>query len=114
MITTRTSSTLGAADKAKAGPVHYRIDWQGQVGVQSSSGVIVSTGRMASVIIDLLRIGAAWEGESRSIGYQPLAWDAPALRFAVREPFPSRATGASLVYGEVDSQHPLALTSQMP
>ena len=97
----------------------YRIHWQSQVEAQSSSGVIVSTGLgstgwMTSVIVGSLRIGASWEGESRSIGYQPLAWDAPVLRFAVREPFPSRTTGASIVYGEVDSRHPLALTSHMP
>lgn len=61
-----------------------------------------------------LRIGAAWEGASRTASYRPLAWDAQALRFAVREPFPSRATGASLVYGEIDAHHPLALTSNMP
>lgn len=97
----------------------YRIDWGGQEEVQSSSGVIVSTGLgstgwMTSVIVGSLRIGAAWEGASPSASYRPLAWDAQALRFAVREPFPSRATGASLVYGEIDAHHPLVLTSAMP
>ena len=37
----------------------------------------------------------------------------PNLRFTVREPFPTRNTGASLVFGKVTASRPLVLISQM-
>ena len=40
-------------------------------------------------------------------------WDADYLRFTVREPFPTRNTGASLVFGKVTANRPLVLISQM-
>ena len=40
-------------------------------------------------------------------------WDADYLRFTVREPFPTRNTGASLVFGKVTASRPLVLISQM-
>ncbi|OKP78819.1 sugar kinase [Paenibacillus helianthi] len=43
-----------------------------------------------------------------------LPWDYPNLYFTVREPFPSRTTSADLVFGEIGSQAPLKITSQMP
>jgi NAD kinase len=41
------------------------------------------------------------------------AWDADYLYFTVREPFPTRTTGASLVFGRVTAQQPLIIESQM-
>lgn len=41
-------------------------------------------------------------------------WDARHLCFTVREPFPTKTTGASIVFGRVDEQTPLQITSQMP
>jgi len=41
------------------------------------------------------------------------AWDADYLYFTVREPFPSKTTSASLVFGRVTAQQPLILESQM-
>jgi hypothetical protein len=41
------------------------------------------------------------------------AWDANYLCFTVREPFPTRTTGASLVFGRVTAETPLILESQM-
>src|SRR5256885_11072730 len=41
----------------------------------------------------------AVRGASTDFDYQPFAWDAPRLDFAVREPFPSRSSTAELVYG---------------
>ena len=40
-------------------------------------------------------------------------WDAEHLFFTVREPFPTRTTGASLVFGQVTAETPLILESQM-
>ena len=41
------------------------------------------------------------------------AWDADYLYFTVREPFPTKKTGASLVFGRVTIQQPLIIQSQM-
>jgi hypothetical protein len=40
-------------------------------------------------------------------------WDADYLRFTVREPFPTRTTAATLVFGRVSSGQSLVLVSQM-
>ena len=45
---------------------------------------------------------------------KPLAWNADHLTFAVREPFPTRNSQATVVYGEVSAAHPLKLRSRMP
>jgi hypothetical protein len=41
------------------------------------------------------------------------AWDANQLFYTVREPFPSRTTGTSFVFGVVTPQEPLVIESQM-
>ena len=86
--------------------------------VQSSSGLIVSTGMgstawLRSVVTGSLAISAAVAG-APSAAYQPLPWDAPQLVFAVREPFPSRASQATIVYGNIEAHAPLHLRSRMP
>jgi NAD kinase len=97
----------------------YELAWLDRHERQSSSGVIVSTGLgstgwMTSVVVGSLVIGAALRGAPAKPDYRPLPWDAPLLRFAVREPFPSKSSGATMVYGEFDSLQPLRLTSLMP
>lgn len=96
----------------------YAIDFAGRHETQSSSGVIVSTGLgstgwMASVVTGSLHIGAAWHHTQARTDYRPLPWDTNQLVFAVREPFPSRTTGTSIVFGTCDARNPLRLTSQM-
>ena len=52
-----------------------------------------------------------------STGQRPAAarfpWDAEYLFFTVREPFPSKTTAASLVFGRVTPGQPLVIESQM-
>lgn len=96
----------------------YEITYRGRTEFQSSSGLIVSTGLgstawMRSVITGSLAISAAIGGEAHA-SYQPCPWDSAELVFAVREPFPSRASQTSLVYGKVDAHAPLHLRSRMP
>ena len=96
----------------------YEILWAGQQETHSSSGVIVSTGLgstgwMTSVIVGSLNIAAAWSRTVAEARYAPLPWDSERLRFAVREPFPSRTTKAELVFGEFDGHMPLQLKSLM-
>src|SRR5207244_13620256 len=40
--------------------------------------------------------------------------EARRLVFSVREPFISRASGAEMVFGQIEEQEQLSLTSQMP
>jgi hypothetical protein len=41
------------------------------------------------------------------------AWDANYLYFTVREPFPSKTSSASLVFGTITKEEPLVLEAQM-
>jgi NAD kinase len=86
---------------------------------QSSSGLIVSTGLgstawFKSIVTGSLAIAGAFGGAAASDTYQPLAWDSSELRFAVREPFPSKASQASLVYGRLARSDQLKIRSLMP
>jgi len=97
----------------------YEIRLGKQAEVQSSSGIIVSTGLgstgwMKSVATGSIAIARAMGGNAPRTGYQPQPWDSDQLHFAVREPFPSRASSASLVFGAVTKRQPLTLVSHMP
>lgn len=107
---------------------------------QSSSGVIVSTGMGSTGWLKSLLTGAAAITQSAgsvlarqvadklSAGEAPkpdrktgvrlnvkteFAWDADYLFFTVREPFPTRTTGTSLVFGRIMPNAPLILESGM-
>jgi len=94
---------------------------------QSSSGVIVSTGMGATGWLKSLLTGASaiattangrGKNQPRESGcYERITagftWESDYLYFTVREPFPTRTTGASLVFGRVTPQSPLILESQM-
>jgi NAD kinase len=105
---------------------------------QSSSGVIISTGMGSSGWFKSLMTGATaitqFTGSTQNrqmiaplVGRRPnskestkilnvrteFAWDAKFLFYTVREPFPTHTTGASLVFGQITSQMPLMLNSQM-
>ncbi len=88
---------------------------------QSSSGIIVSTGAGSTGWMRSVHAGAAGifaalgdEAAPRPVPYTPLPWDTDNLIFAVREPFPSRATGTSLIGGRISHQNPLGVSSHMP
>ncbi len=103
----------------------YELEHEGQREFQSSSGLIVSTGLgstawMKSVVTGSIAIARAASSVDNALAkdaaasYQPMPWDTKALMFAVREPFPSRASQASIVWGRIDASHPLRLRSRMP
>ena len=86
---------------------------------QSSSGLIVSTGLgstawFKSIVTGSLAIAGAFGGAAATDAYQPQPWDSAELRFAVREPFPSKASQASLVYGRLTRSEALKIRSLMP
>ncbi len=108
--------------------------------IQSSSGVIVSTGMGSTGWLKSLLTGAAAIAQSsgsarvrqatreasgqKGPGEQgspnlrlnvksEFPWDADHLLYTVREPFPTKTTGASLVFGRVTRDMPLILESRM-
>jgi NAD kinase len=96
---------------------------------QSSSGLIVSTGLgstawFKSIVTGSLAIAGAFGGETdvgprppqpySALSYSALPWDASELRFAVREPFPSRSSQVNLVYGRLTRTERLSVRSLMP
>jgi NAD kinase len=97
----------------------YDIDLGGVSESQSSSGIIVATGLgstawLKSVVTGSQAIAKGYLGGGAAPHYQPLPWDTETLAFAVREPFPSRTSQATLVYGQVSRDQPLRLRSRMP
>ncbi len=97
----------------------YALGWRGEREAQSSSGVIVSTGLgstgwMKSVVTGAVGIAQSTHHASEALHYAPLPWDARLLRFAVREPFPSKTSSVRTVYGEFGADAPLEITSAMP
>ncbi len=93
----------------------YRLDWSDRSELQSSSGIIVSTGFGSTGWFQSVLAGAIGVA---GVDSHPLAegfaWDSQRLQFAVREPFPSNTTGVDLVFGEVSNDQPLTLESLMP
>jgi NAD kinase len=96
----------------------YEIALKEQRETQSSSGIIISTGLgstawMRSVLTGAAMIVHAQSEETKVKGFKAVPWDAPFLSFAVREPFPSVATQAHLVFGQADKRSPLIVRSLM-
>jgi len=97
----------------------YEIATNGQAERQSSSGLIVATGLgstawFKSIVTGSLAIAGAFGGAAATDAYQPQPWDSAELRFAVREPFPSKASQTSLVYGRLTRSEALRIRSLMP
>lgn len=97
----------------------YEIDVGGRQELQSSSGLIVSTGLgstawMKSIVTGAWAVARSLQGGEQDCDYRPLPWDAERLTYAVREPFPSKTSAATLVYGAVTSGQPLKIRSRMP
>lgn len=116
--------TLHAVNDLFIGPkshtsAHYEIQSADRKEVQSSSGIIISTGLgstawLKSVVTGSVMIANALRALRSEFAYRSMAWEADYLQFAVREPFPSVSSAASLVYGRVDARHPLVVRSLMP
>ncbi len=93
----------------------YALQWHGQQEEQSSSGIIVSTGFGSSGWFKSILAGAigvtGQQGHPLANGFE---WQAKKLYFTVREPFPSRTSGARLVFGAIEGEDCLRLESHMP
>jgi NAD kinase len=120
-----TGETLSAVNDLFIGPqshtsARYSIRIGDRSENQSSSGIIVSTGLGSSGWLRSILAGAT--GVASSLSEEPLKieervtvpWNADYLLFSVREPWPSRMSAAEITFGEVHSNTPLVLVSQMP
>ncbi|MDC7293910.1 MULTISPECIES: sugar kinase [unclassified Butyrivibrio] len=94
----------------------YHINYRNRIENQSSSGIIISTGfGMTGWHKSVM---AQFRGMARSFGLgdvkEPVFdWGAKSLTFQVREPYPSRFTQAELVYGQIEENENLLITSNM-
>lgn len=96
----------------------YTISVNGKTEVQSSSGIIVSTGLgstgwLKSIVTGAKAIGRFY-GDNNRDALSAFAWDAERLIYNVREPYPSMSTGATIVFGEVVGNQTITVTSLMP
>jgi hypothetical protein len=95
----------------------YELSFGGVAERQSSSGIIVSTGAGSTGWLRSVQTGA--RAVATALGGQPAPVsgsfdrEAEQLVFSVREPFPSKVTGTSIVYGVVTPDRPLKVSSRM-
>ena len=85
---------------------------------QSSSGILVATGAGStgwmSSVVNMTRGVGEWLGTP--IGREKhirMRWDDPYLTWAVREPFKSRTSGASLICGKLEEGDELVIESRI-
>lgn len=87
---------------------------------QSSSGIIVSTGLgstgwLKSILTGAVGIASYITDKHFQVSQESiLSWDSNLLYYSVREPFPSKVSKTSLVFGEITTTEPLSIVSQMP
>lgn len=130
--TLNNGQTLYAVNDIFVGPkshgsARYTIRHENRVERHSSSGVIISTGMGSTGWLTSLltgargitlasRTAAATEKAdgTRATGSVRFPWEASHLCFTVREPFPSKTTGTSVVFGRVSATKPLHIESHMP
>jgi hypothetical protein len=72
-----------------------------------------STGWMRSIVTGALAVAAMAVGTRLESAFAGRPWDDDALEFAVREPFPSRSSQATLLCGRVAADTRLVMTSLM-
>lgn len=105
---------IGKRDQSSA---RYSVAYRGQKERHSSSGIIISTpmGSTAwqrSVITGAVGIASALGGRAE-LRADPTPWEQRKLRFWTREPWPSVASTATLVAGELGDQETMELASEM-
>ncbi len=93
----------------------YEISYADHQEFQSSSGIIISTGAgstgwMRSIQSTAVRLAM---GEAAT-GVEATPRESDTLQFAVREAWPSRHTGTSIISGSVTTAQPLLIHSHMP
>ena len=72
-----------------------------------------STGWMRSVVTGGLAVASFAMGSRMESEFRGRPWEDDALEFAVREPFPSRSSQATLLCGRIAEGEQLVMTSLM-
>ncbi len=95
----------------------YQIRIDGREEQQSSSGVLVSTGAgssgwMSSVFNMAIGVAQSLGVANPASLRRPLNWEDPQLLWAVREPFVSRTSGASMIAGLLEEGSVIELESK--
>lgn len=92
----------------------YILSHSGKSEEHSSSGILVATGAgKTGWMSSVLNMVAGFSGQADIARYKNLQWGSPELIYAVREPFISKQSQASMVWGMIDQQHPLRVESKM-
>jgi hypothetical protein len=95
----------------------YRISAGGRTEAQSSSGLLISTGAGStgwmSSVFNMASGIAAFAGGARVQRVQ-FGWGDARLLFAIREPFVSRHSSASIVAGWIEDGEEIVIESLMP
>lgn len=120
----RNGQTLYAVNDLFVGPkshtsARYELRLGDKSEIQSSSGLIVSTGLgstawIKSIVTGAWGVSGGYSHDPHKHQYKAMPWDADYLQFAVREPFPSKNSEAKIIFGRVDRLMPLKLVSLMP
>lgn len=104
---------IGARSHVSA---RYRLHYQNKSELQSSSGIIVSTGAGStgwlSSVFNMVSSVESFTG-GRGAGSIKLPWDDPSLVFVVREPFLSKHSSAGIVAGLIGPEQELVIESTM-
>ncbi len=104
------------------GSARYLLEFAGRREQHSSSGIIVSTGAgctgwLRSIVTGAWQVARHFGGaadEPPAPEQLALGWDSNRLWFAVREPFVSKTSQASIVFGQIAPGQDLVVTSHMP
>lgn len=99
----------------------YSIEFRQKVELQSSSGILVSTGAGSTGWLSSVLNMVAGVSASTGIGSPGLershfkwSWDESKIAFVVREPFISKHSSADLVFGLINSGEDIVIESRMP
>ena len=97
----------------------YRLSLEGKTEMQSSSGIIVSTGLgrtgwLKSIIAGAQGIGKFCGKEADYSISNDFSWNSDYLYFTVREPFPSNSTGTDIIFGKISKNSDMIIESCMP
>lgn len=95
----------------------YTLQVASRTEAQSSSGILVATGAGStgwlSSMFNMVDGFAAWMGQE-PVSHVQMNWEDRRLIWAVREPFKSKCTSASLVAGKIDEPEEIIVESLMP
>jgi len=95
----------------------YRISVGSAAEAQSSSGVLISTGAGStgwmSSVFNMAAGVTSFAGGAQASPIR-FSWEDPRLMFAVREPFVSRHSTASIVAGWIEADREILIESLMP